>query len=98
MTTEPRGLSRLNKKTLATKRRRKKAPKHSFARALAEARESKGLTQAEVAERYGAMATVINRIESGRQQIGETTIKRFADALGLRVQLTFVRKKKRKAR
>lgn len=98
MTTEHRGSSLRNKKTPTTKRRRKKAPKHSFARALAEARERKGFTQAEMADLYGAMATVINRIESGRQQIGETTIKRFADALGLRVRLTFVRKAKRKTR
>lgn len=89
--TEHRGSSLRDKKTLAKKPRRKKASKDSFAFALAEARRRKGLTPTEMAALYGAAATVISRIESGRCKIGEATICRYAKALGMRVQLKFVR-------
>lgn len=44
-----------------------------------------------MARLYGAAPTVITRIESGRCAIGEATIRRYAKALGMRVQLKLVR-------
>ena len=65
----------------------------SFADVLREARIRRGFTRAEMARRYGATPTVISRLESGRGMVGEATIRRYAKALGLRIELKLVQAK-----
>lgn len=53
------------------------------------AREAAGISQAEVARRCGVAATVVARWESGRHALLETTLTRYAAALGKRVRFAF---------
>jgi transcriptional regulator with XRE-family HTH domain len=66
-------------------------PKNSFAAVLVAARMKKGITRAEMARRYKAAPTVITRLESGRNQLSEATIRRYARALGMRPALNLLR-------
>ncbi|HAK3431715.1 TPA: helix-turn-helix transcriptional regulator [Salmonella enterica] len=58
------------------------------------ARREAGLTQAEVAERMGTKATAITRMESnlaaGVSGPSFTTLKKFAQATGKKLQIRFV--------
>lgn len=55
-------------------------------RRLRDHRESRGLTQAQLAKRAGVTADMLSRLENGRfQSPGMRTILRVADALGVSV-------------
>ena len=58
------------------------------------ARQSSGLTQAQVAERMGTKATAITRMESnlasGKAGPSFSTLKKFARATGKKLQIRFV--------
>ena len=55
---------------------------------------SSQLTQQELADRVGLERTSITNIESGRQNITESTLRKIAEAMGYEVTLTF-RKQRR---
>jgi transcriptional regulator with XRE-family HTH domain len=62
----------------------------SFAITLREARESKNLRRADMARLLDVAPTVVTKIESGRHPILETTVRRYAEVLGMRVRLELV--------
>ena len=70
--------------------RKSQRPSLPFARVLAHARQRLRLSRAEMAALYGASGPVISKIEHGGN-IGEATIRRFAKALGMRVELRLVK-------
>ncbi len=61
---------------------------------LLKARKKAGLTQAQVAERMGTKATAITRLEralvSGTQGPSYTTLKKYAAAVGKKLQIRLV--------
>jgi ribosome-binding protein aMBF1 (putative translation factor) len=61
----------------------------SLAAALIEARTRAGLSQEEVARRMDTKQTVIARLESGRTMPSTRTLKRFADATGTTLKISF---------
>ena len=61
----------------------------SLAAALIEARTRAGLSQEEVAQRMHTKQTVIARLESGRTMPSTRTLKRFADATGTTLKISF---------
>lgn len=63
------------------------APTCHAAHACKFARERAGLTRAELGRRIGVSAQVVQRWESGRHALLESTIARVAAALGKRVFL-----------
>jgi transcriptional regulator with XRE-family HTH domain len=57
---------------------------------ITEVRESKNMTQEELAEKSGVSRTIISGLESGRVSNTTTgTLKKIADALGLSVNELF---------
>lgn len=61
----------------------------ALASALIEARSRAGLTQEELAERMDTSQSAIARMESGRVTPSGTTLKRFAQATGTRLRISF---------
>jgi HTH-type transcriptional regulator/antitoxin HipB len=55
---------------------------------LKDAREKSGLTQDEVAARIQTTKSVISRMENHAADIRLSTLKRFAQALGMRLRVT----------
>jgi DNA-binding XRE family transcriptional regulator len=58
----------------------------ALVRALAEARERAGLTQAEVARRMGTTQPAVARLERGEADPRLSTVERYAEVVGWRVQ------------
>lgn len=69
------------------------ALEHEFAflDEVLKARASSGLTQAQLAERIGTTQSAIARLESGTAKPSVATLQRYADALGYRVEIRFVK-------
>ncbi|MEO1192870.1 MAG: helix-turn-helix transcriptional regulator [Pseudomonadota bacterium] len=63
----------------------------SLASALIKARSDAAMTQEEVAEAMGTSQEAIARLESGRNLPSTRTLKRFADATGTRLRISFER-------
>jgi transcriptional regulator with XRE-family HTH domain len=65
----------------------------SFLDEVLKARAASGLTQAEVAARVGTTQSAIARLESGAAQHSPSisTLQRYAQALGCRLEVRFVR-------
>ena len=61
----------------------------SIASAIIEARNSAGLTQAELAERMGAKQAHIARMESGAQNTTIKTLQKVAAATGTHLKIDF---------
>ncbi len=61
----------------------------ALAAALIAARSHAHLTQEEVAERMGTTQAVVARLESGRVMPSTRTLKRYADATGTRLRISF---------
>lgn len=61
---------------------------------LLQARMKAGLTQAQVAERMNTQATVISRLEnallSGKHSPSLATLRKYADALGCKLEIRLV--------
>ena len=55
------------------------------------ARLSADLTQAQVAERMGITQSAVARLESGMASPSFTTLRRFAEATGTKVRVSFLR-------
>jgi ribosome-binding protein aMBF1 (putative translation factor) len=64
----------------------------ALAGALIEARGKADLTQEEVAQKMGTTQAVIARLESGRVMPSTRTLKRFAEATGTRLRISFAGK------
>lgn len=60
-----------------------------LASAIIAARKKARLTQAQLAERMDTTQTVVARLESGRVMPSTRTLKRIADATGLKVLISF---------
>lgn len=54
------------------------------------AREKAGLTQEQVAEKLSTKKSAISRIENHAEDIRLSTIERFAEAVGKRIELNIV--------
>ena len=69
------------------------AEEFTFLDEFLKARAASGLTQAQVAERVGTTQSVIARLESGRTKHSPslTTLRRYAEAIGYRVELRLVK-------
>lgn len=61
-----------------------------FGRTLRQARNRAELSQTEVGRRMGRTRAAVSRLE-GRDNIEENTVRRYAQALGLRVLLRVVK-------
>ncbi len=90
--------SELKKKALQRKKVKKEyealEPEFSLLRELLRARQNAGLSQAEVADRMGTKAPAITRLESsltsGKHSPSITTLKKYAQALGCRLEIKLV--------
>jgi len=63
----------------------------ALARALIEARANSELTQEQIAERMGTSRTAVARLESGRANPSLKTLKRYAEATGSKLHISFSR-------
>lgn len=61
----------------------------ALADALIQARAQADMTQEQVAEKMGTTQAVIARLESGRALPSTRTLKRFAEATGTRLTISF---------
>lgn len=68
----------------------------ALADALIKARGHADLTQEQLARKMGTTQAVIARLESGRVLPSTRTLKRFAEATGTRLTISFVEPKERK--
>lgn len=64
-------------------------PYEDFARIVIARRAALGLTQAELATRMGTTASVVSRIESGQHATNAPTLRKLADAFGIRAVFGF---------
>jgi DNA-binding XRE family transcriptional regulator len=62
----------------------------ALASALIHARGEANMTQAEVAEAMGTTQAAVARLESGRTMPSTRSLKRFAEATGTRLRISFV--------
>ncbi|SRR6266545_5436082 len=69
--------------------RERLGPYEALARLAIKHRLEQNLTQRELAERMGTSHSAISRIESGQHPTSLRTIKRLAEALGLRLVVGF---------
>jgi ribosome-binding protein aMBF1 (putative translation factor) len=63
----------------------------ALADALIRARAEADMTQEEVAKAMGTTQAVVARLESGRTMPSTRTLKRFAEATGTRLRISFER-------
>ena len=65
-------------------------PEFSMIRALIAARKEKGLTQKELSELTGIAQADLSKIENGNANPCLKTLKRLAEGLGKKLQISFV--------
>jgi transcriptional regulator with XRE-family HTH domain len=65
-----------------------------FSKKLRKARESKGLTQSELAEKSGMKPSAISHFESGRRRPSFDNLKKLADALNVNIDFLLDREPK----
>jgi ribosome-binding protein aMBF1 (putative translation factor) len=65
------------------------APYEELARLVIMRRAALGLTQAELAARMNTTASAVSRIESGQHATSAQTLKKLADAFGVRAVIGF---------
>jgi ribosome-binding protein aMBF1 (putative translation factor) len=70
----------------------------ALAEALIRARGEADMTQEEVASAMGTTQAAVARLESGRRLPSTRTLKRFAEATGTRLRISFEKPKKRSSR
>ncbi len=61
----------------------------SLVSAIIEARTRSGLTQEEIAKRMGAKQSLVARLENGGTMPSTRTLRRFAEATGSKLKITF---------
>ena len=64
----------------------------ALASAMIEARTAAGMTQQQVADAMGTTQAVVARLESGRVMPSSRTLRRFAEATGTRLRISFERR------
>ena len=74
------------------------APYDELARIVIMRRAALGITQAELAARMGTTASAVSRIESGQHATNAQTLKKLADAFGVRAVIGFESGSRREAR
>ncbi len=71
------------------------APEFELLRQMLQARKGAGLTQSDVAERMGTKREAVARLEasltSGSHSPSITTLRRYAQAVGHRIEIHFVK-------
>jgi transcriptional regulator with XRE-family HTH domain len=67
------------------------APEFELAQVLIETRTRAGLTQEELADRMKTTQSAIARMESGKRFPSANTLRRFAQATGTHLKITFER-------
>ncbi|GEO97935.1 helix-turn-helix domain-containing protein [Methylobacterium haplocladii] len=65
------------------------APEMDLAFAMAEARHRSALSHADVAERVGTSQAMVARWETGRSAPTTTSLRRFAEATGAKLRISF---------
>jgi len=65
-------------------------PVYELVGAMVEARHEAGLTQAQVAERMGTKQSVVARLENAHHMPSLDLVRRYAAAVGRRVDIQFV--------
>ena len=70
---------------------------YSIIEALIQARHDANLSQAELASRLGTTQSAIARLESGHVSPSLSTLRRYAQATGTRLQLQLLPEKRRSA-
>lgn len=65
----------------------KLAPRYQLISQLIEARVSKGLTQAQLAQKIGSRQSVIARLESGKANPTIAFLEKLAKAIGLKLKI-----------
>lgn len=65
------------------------AEEFALAEALIEARAQTTLTQEEIAERMGTSRTAVVRLEGGRSNPSIKTLRRYAEATGTKLRISF---------
>ena len=66
-------------------------PEFAVARQLIAARNRAGLSQAEVARRMGTTQSSVARLESGQRLPAMSSIRKYASAIGHRLEVRLVR-------
>lgn len=66
--------------------------RRALAGALTEGRVSLGLSQTEVAARMGTSQSAVARLESGDADVRLSTLERYADALGQKLEWRLARR------
>ena len=66
-------------------------PEFAVARQLITARNRAGLSQAEVARRMGTTQSSVARLESGQRLPAMSSIRKYASAIGHRMEVRLVR-------
>jgi transcriptional regulator with XRE-family HTH domain len=69
-------------------------PEFAIARQLITARGRAGLSQAEVARRMGTTQSTVARLESGQRLPAMSSLQRYADAIGHRLEVRLVQGEK----
>ncbi len=64
---------------------------YALAEAMVRARTAANLTQSQLAERIGTTQSAIARLEGGRQSPSVRTLRRYAEATGMRLTFGFER-------
>lgn len=64
---------------------------HALAEAMVRARTAASLTQSQLAERIGTTQSAIARLEGGRLSPSVRTLRRYAEATGMRLTFGFER-------
>jgi transcriptional regulator with XRE-family HTH domain len=74
-------------------------PEFEILRQMLQARQDAGLTQAQVAERMGTKPPAVTRLEaslsSGKHSPSLTTLRKYAEAVGCRLEVRLVRTRSR---
>jgi transcriptional regulator with XRE-family HTH domain len=68
-----------------------------LARILVEARHKANLSQNQLAKRMGTTQAVVSQLENARRTPTLTTLRKYAEATGMMVQVAMVPKKRKKA-
>jgi transcriptional regulator with XRE-family HTH domain len=69
-------------------------PEFAIARQLITARSRAGLSQAEVARKMGTTQSTVARLESGQRLPAMSSLQRYADAIGHRLEVRLVQGEK----
>lgn len=67
------------------------APEFEMLEEMIRARAAAGLSQSEVAARMGTRQSEVSRIEAGRQNVSIGKLRKYAEAVGAKLEIRLVR-------